>query len=148
MSKNRNIKLGGKPIELTFRSTDGMKSYRDLPTPWVNGTTREVADVKGKYLLKNFPLNFFLSGVAAQNAQAAEEAARLKAEAAAKAPPAGDPNAASQTAGDTTGAAIGELTDEQVELYKSACDKIDKKEELTAEEQAVVDIVEAMDSED
>ena len=41
-----------------FKSTTSMRSYHDLPHSWVEGDTREVAEERAKYLIKDYPDNF------------------------------------------------------------------------------------------
>lgn len=132
-------------MKVTFRETGGMVAYRGVKSAtdlWRNGETRDVKAAVGEHLLKTHPANFVEP--AEYKAEQAEAAAAAH-KAANPATPAGDPKAASQP-GETAGEDLSALTPAEKELYAAAAKKVDLNQELTAEEQAVFDKLEAAEA--
>lgn len=131
-------------MKIGFLSTAPMQTYMDKPT-WHNGDTRDVTEKQGKYLIKTFPDNFMPADDMKEKLKDDKSAAKQAAIDDSLAAPAGHPDA---QAGEMGGVDTSGLSEEEAKLYESAVAKIDKGEDLSGDEQAVFDKVEAQSESD
>lgn len=131
--------------KIGFRSSNCMLTYMDRPT-WRNGDTRDVTDEMAEHLCHTFPDNFMPAEEMKKQIRAEKAAAKQAATDDGLSAPAGDPDALAAM-GEKGGVDTSGLDEAEAKLYDIAVAKIDKGEELSADEQAVFDKVEAQSAE-
>ena len=130
-------------MKIGFLSTSAMKSYKDRPD-FRNGDTRTVTDERYKHLCETFPLNFFPAGEMKQKLKSDKDAVAQAVEDLTLSAPAGYMDTQDgQSIGEHAAVDTSGLSEAEAKLYEIAVAKIDKGEDLSDDEKAVFDKVEA-----